>query len=181
MRKDFLELVEYTVSRDMGVMINTNGWFVDADMANRLKEIGVFHVRVSIDGATANIHDSIRGGKGSFDRAVRAVEHLKNADIPLVSIAPTIMQENIHEIGELIDLASRLEVSEIQLVQMTDTGRGKKENIITYDDVLMLKTLVDDKKQLYPQMRISASEGISTDKPFKEEVRLGDISPRIMG
>ena len=181
MRKDFLELVEYTVSRDMGVMINTNGWFVDADIASRLKKAGVFHVRVSVDGATANTHDSIRGGKGSFDRAIQAVECLKKADIPFVSIAPTVMRENVSEISSLIDLAATLEVSEIQLVQMTDTGRGQKENIITHDDVLMLKTIVDEKKQRYPQMRISASEGIATDKPFKKEVQEGDMSPRIMG
>lgn len=173
MRKDFLELVEYSVKQNMGVIINTNGWFIDANMAQLLKQLGVFHVRVSIDGATAKTHDAIRGVAGSFHRAIDAVKHLKNAEIPFVGISPTIMQENVLETGALIDLASYLGVSEIQLVQMADSGRANEKSLITADHVLMLREVVKEKKSLYPQMKISASETVSDDKPFKKNVQAG--------
>ena len=148
-RQDFLELVEYTIAQDMGVMINTNGWFIDSNMAHLLKKLGVFYVRVSIDGATEKTHDAIRGVKGSYKKAITAIENLKNANIPFVSIAPTVMKDNVHEMGELIDLAFNLQVSEIQLVQVADTGRADQKHLLTVKDVLTLKEIVNEKKNRY--------------------------------
>lgn len=60
------------------VAVYTSGWTVDADTADRCAE-AFSQIMVSLDGATAEVHDRIRGRAGSFDRAVRALSLLDAA------------------------------------------------------------------------------------------------------
>ncbi|OKJ49560.1 hypothetical protein AMK27_36570 [Streptomyces sp. CB02009] len=66
--------------RDAGIEVGlfTSGWLLDRARLDGL--LGVFSsVHVSVDGATAAVHDRIRGRAGSFDRAMRALELLDEA------------------------------------------------------------------------------------------------------
>lgn len=53
-----------------------NGWFLDRSAARKIKELEYKWVQVSIDGANSETHDKIRGVKGSWERAVRALNYL---------------------------------------------------------------------------------------------------------
>jgi uncharacterized Fe-S cluster-containing radical SAM superfamily protein len=57
------------------VTLNTNGWFVDERIADRLAAAGV-RVHVSLDGASAELHDASRGVPGSYRRAIEAIDML---------------------------------------------------------------------------------------------------------
>lgn len=50
-------------------------------MATRLAATDYVDVQISLDGATAEVNDAIRG-TGSFDMAVRALQNLAAADLP---------------------------------------------------------------------------------------------------
>jgi sulfatase maturation enzyme AslB (radical SAM superfamily) len=54
----------------------TNGYLLDSSKAKRLKETGINEVSISIDG-TRQFHDEKRGAGDSYDRAVEAVENIK--------------------------------------------------------------------------------------------------------
>jgi len=68
---------------DLGLspLLITNGWLLDASMVRRCLQAGVRRVGVSIDGASAEVHDHIRGVRGSHARAWKAVETLANQAI----------------------------------------------------------------------------------------------------
>src|SRR6202008_3622780 len=53
------------------------------DVLVRLKEHGVEGLGLSLDGSTAQHHDSIRGVPGTFDRPMQAIRGAKELDMPL--------------------------------------------------------------------------------------------------
>nr|MDQ6915416.1 radical SAM protein [Actinomycetota bacterium] len=71
-----LASIERLAEAGIGVSLNTNGWFVDDDVADRLAAVRGIRVHVSIDGASAQVHDASRGVSGSWRRAVEAVDRL---------------------------------------------------------------------------------------------------------
>ncbi|SDY82640.1 Radical SAM superfamily enzyme, MoaA/NifB/PqqE/SkfB family [Amycolatopsis xylanica] len=62
------------------VIVYTGGWSLRPSMVEDLVRV-CDEVTVSVDGATAEVHDRIRGRKGSFDRALAAL-HLIDAASP---------------------------------------------------------------------------------------------------
>lgn len=160
-RKDFLEIAKYCQEINMSIMVNTNGWFINYELASKIKEIGIEHVRVSIDGVTPATHDKIRGVKGSFQKAILAITNLKKAGIPVVGITPTVMKENFFEVPSIIDLAFKYGASEIQLVQLCSTGRGKQVEPLSFEQLRQLRAIVTKKKEEYfDQLQVSATPGI---------------------
>src|SRR6185312_13579370 len=70
-RPDFWDLVDYATAHHVGVKFSTNGVRITPDVAERLAASDYVDVQISLDGATAEVNDAVRG-PGSFDTAVRA-------------------------------------------------------------------------------------------------------------
>ncbi len=102
LRNDIFDILSYAQEIGLGTMITSNGWFIDRDTANKLYNTGVTIARVSIDGYQSSTHDRIRNKSGSWNKAADAVKHLVAANMPRVGISPTVMSENIEEMGDLI-------------------------------------------------------------------------------
>jgi mycofactocin biosynthetic radical S-adenosylmethionine protein MftC len=77
-RPDFWELVDYATGHQVGVKFSTNGIRIDAAVARRLAGSDYVDVQISVDGATAEVNDAVRG-TGSYATAVRAMQHLSEA------------------------------------------------------------------------------------------------------
>jgi MoaA/NifB/PqqE/SkfB family radical SAM enzyme len=77
-RPDFWELVDYATAHHVGVKFSTNGVRITPEIAARLAASDYVDVQISIDGATADVNDAVRGD-GSFAMAVRALENLAAA------------------------------------------------------------------------------------------------------
>ena len=67
-----LELLERLDGAGVGTNLNTNGWFVDDEVADRLAALNGLTIHLSIDGATPELHDAARGVPGSWRRAIEA-------------------------------------------------------------------------------------------------------------
>ena len=77
-RPDFWELVDYATAHHVGVKFSTNGVRITPEVAARLAASDYVDVQISLDGATAEVNDAVRG-PGSFAMAVRALENLAAA------------------------------------------------------------------------------------------------------
>jgi len=73
--RGIFELLRRIADAGIRVQLFTSGWPMTPEIAAKLGET-VERVIVSVDGATAEMHDSIRGRKGSFDRAMSALSML---------------------------------------------------------------------------------------------------------
>ncbi|HEX6869806.1 MAG TPA: radical SAM protein, partial [Micromonosporaceae bacterium] len=60
------------------VALFTGGWQMSRDLVERMSQL-FFRISVSVDGATAEVHDRIRGRQGSYDRAMAALTLLDEA------------------------------------------------------------------------------------------------------
>jgi len=121
LRDDIFDLLTETRRLGMIAHLNTNGWLLGDDQAQRIIDIGVDSVNVSLDGAVAATHDRIRRTQGSFDRAVRAVKRLVNlkqkhgSHVRIKTVA-VIDETNIDEVPQMLALARTLGTDCIELI-----------------------------------------------------------------
>ena len=130
MREDLPILVQKFASRSVVVNIITNGWFMDAALAQSLKKSGVSTVAISIDG-TEEIHDSIRM-VGSFKRIEAAIGHLKHAGVNIGAVT-TISNQNIDCLSELHRTLITLGVNswQVQLGQPMGNFKERPEWVVS--------------------------------------------------
>lgn len=81
-------------------------------MAKKIVESGLGHLSISLDSSRPEVHDSFRGVKGVTQRAVRAVELVKeyrgHKKLPLLSLTSIIMKDNLDDLNDLVSLVKEL-------------------------------------------------------------------------
>jgi len=108
LRPDIVDIVR-TVARFHFPFVTTNGWLVTPELANDLFEAGLWGASVSLDYADAAKHDKRRGMKGSFDRAVAALEYFSRArkhDWQRVNLMCVLLEDNLDDVEPLLQLAA---------------------------------------------------------------------------
>ena len=123
MRKDVFDIASYGTEQGLRVVLATNGVLVTPEIAQKMKEVGIQRVSVSIDGATAQSHDDFRGVPGAFEGALRGIDNLKNAGIPF-QINTTITKRNLDEIPKILAFAEELGAAALHIFLLVPTGRG---------------------------------------------------------
>jgi mycofactocin radical SAM maturase len=121
-RRDFWELLDYAVAHHVGVKFSTNGSRITADRADRLAKTDYVDVQVSLDGATADVNDAIRG-PGSYDTAITAMEHLALAGFEGFKMSVVVTRENVSQLDEFKALADRYH-AQLRLTRLRPSGRG---------------------------------------------------------
>jgi radical SAM protein with 4Fe4S-binding SPASM domain len=124
-RKDFFEVATHAAKRGLYVSVATNGTLLTKENVKRLKQAKINYVEVSIDGATAQTHDSFRGVPGAFDKAVAGLKTCVEADL-CVCIATTATKSNLAEISGILDLAEEIGAERFTYFNFIPTGRGKE-------------------------------------------------------
>jgi radical SAM protein with 4Fe4S-binding SPASM domain len=124
-RKDFFEVASYAAKRGLYVSVATNGTLLTEENVRKLKEAKINYVEVSIDGATAETHDSFRGVPSAFDKAVAGLKRCVEADL-CACIATTATKSNIAEMPEILDLAEEIGAARFTYFNFIPTGRGKE-------------------------------------------------------
>jgi MoaA/NifB/PqqE/SkfB family radical SAM enzyme len=71
---DFDNIVKAIDPQKFYINCDTNGWFLDEPRAKHIKSIGVDRIQLSIDSLDADEHDNFRRAKGSYARAMKAVD-----------------------------------------------------------------------------------------------------------
>ncbi len=120
-RRDFFELMEYTLGRAIGVKFSTNGSLIDDAAADWVAAQSYLDVQISLDGAHARTNDPIRGA-GSYDGALRAMDLLAARGFRF-SINTTVTRSSFSEIDELYGLAKHYG-AQLRLTRLRPTGRG---------------------------------------------------------
>lgn len=69
------EIFERLAKAGIAIKLETNGRHIHAEAAHRLHELGVDCVQISVDGATAAVHERVRPGS-SFTAALGAIDRL---------------------------------------------------------------------------------------------------------
>ena len=121
-RADFWELVEYATAHRVGVKFSTNGSRITPAVAARLADDDYVDVQVSLDGATADVNDDVRG-PGSFDTAVAALANLRAAGFRRPKLSVVCTRHNIDQLDGFKELADHYG-AQLRLTRLRPSGRG---------------------------------------------------------
>ena len=121
-RSDFWELVDYATAHHVGVKFSTNGSRITPEVADRLATSDYVDVQISVDGATAEVNDAVRG-TGSFDTAVRAMERMAAAGFVGFKLSVVVTRQNVSQLDAFQALADRYR-AQLRLTRLRPSGRG---------------------------------------------------------
>ncbi len=124
LRDDIFELARHGTDLGLRMVMACNGTFIDTATARKMKDVGIKRISVSLDGSTADIHDTFRGVPGAFEGALRGLENAKKAGIEF-QINTTITKANLKQIPKILDLAVTLGAVAHHIFLLVPTGRGK--------------------------------------------------------
>jgi mycofactocin radical SAM maturase len=121
-RPDFWELVDYATSHDVGVKFSTNGVKITPEVAARLAASNYVDVQISLDGATAEVNDAVRG-PGSYAMALRAMGNLFDAGFTGFKLSVVCTRHNIAQLDEFKAIADAYG-AQLRLTRLRPSGRG---------------------------------------------------------
>ena len=156
-RPDFWELVDYATAHHVGVKFSTNGVKLDAAAAARLAASDYVDVQISLDGATREVNDAVRG-PGSFDTAMRAMGNLRDAGFTGFKLSVVMTRQNIPQIDAFKALADEYG-AQLRLTRLRPSGRGAD----VWDE---LHPLPAQQKELYDWLVAHGEQVLTGDSFF---------------
>ncbi len=165
-RSDFWELLDYATSHDVGVKFSTNGIKIDAEAARRIAANSYVDIQISIDGADAVVNDAVRGA-GSFDTAVRALQHLSDAGVQ-AKLSVVCTRQNIPQLDQFKEIADRFG-AQLRLTRLRPSGRGAD----VWDE---LHPTQAQQRELYDWL-VLHGEGVLTGDSFFHLAAYGESLP----
>src|SRR5262249_28601737 len=166
-RSDFWHLLRYAVEHQVGVKFSTNGVRITPERARFLAATDYVDVQVSLDGATAEVNDYVRG-PGSFDMAVRALENLRDAGFRDAKISVVCTRHNVGQLDDFQALADRFGAT-LRLTRLRPSGRGAD----VWDD---LHLLPGQQRELYDWL-LARGDRVLTGDSFFHLAGFGDALP----
>jgi mycofactocin biosynthetic radical S-adenosylmethionine protein MftC len=121
-RPDFWHLLDYAVAHQVGVKFSTNGIRITPERARFLASTDYVDVQISLDGATAEVNDRVRG-PGSYDTALTALDNLADAGFRDAKISVVVTRENVGQLDEFKALADARGAT-LRLTRLRPSGRG---------------------------------------------------------
>lgn len=126
-KTELFQLLEYLNKSPQiaNLYILTNGTLIDDKICRELKNIKkVSRVQISLDGASSETHDAIRG-QGTFTKALKGIKLLTNHGMK-VNLMFTLQKCNKDDIPALFDLAIQNKINSLLVERFVPCGHGKK-------------------------------------------------------
>ncbi len=121
-RTGFWDLVDYATGHGVGVKFSTNGVKITPAAARRLAASDYVDVQISLDGATAEVNDPIRGA-GSYATATAAMRHLAEAGFAGFKISVVVTRQNAGQLDDFKAIADAYG-AQLRLTRLRPSGRG---------------------------------------------------------
>jgi MoaA/NifB/PqqE/SkfB family radical SAM enzyme len=107
MRMDFFDILECARSLLFCVKIKTNAFMIREKQADRMRELGVDSVQVSIYSHRAEVHDAITKLPGSLKRSIAGIRFLQARGLKVI-VANVLMRQNLSDYAGVKALAQEL-------------------------------------------------------------------------
>jgi mycofactocin biosynthetic radical S-adenosylmethionine protein MftC len=166
-RRDFWQLIDYATAHGVGVKFSTNGSRITPEIAARLASSDYVDVQISLDGATADVNDAVRGS-GSFDMALTAMQHMSDAGFGDFKVSVVCTRHNVSQLDEFKAIADRFG-ARLRLTRLRPSGRGAD----VWDD---LHPLPAQQRELYEWL-LKHGDDVLTGDSFFHLSALGESLP----
>jgi mycofactocin radical SAM maturase len=156
-RRDFWEIVDYAVAHDVGVKFSTNGSRITPDVAARLAGTAYIDVQISLDGATAEVNDAVRG-LGSYATALTAMDRLSDAGFEGFKLSVVVTRHNAGQLDAFKAIADRYG-AQLRLTRLRPSGRGAD----VWDE---LHPTAAQQRELYEWLLVHGEDVLTGDSFF---------------
>ena len=156
-RPDFWELVDYATAHHVGVKFSTNGINITPGRARRLAASDYVDVQISLDGATAEVNDAVRG-PGSYATALNAMRNLARAGFRGFKISVVVTRQNAGQLDDFKAIADRFG-AQLRLTRLRPSGRGAD----VWDE---LHPTASQQRQLYDWLTARGEQVLTGDSFF---------------
>ncbi len=168
-RKDFKTILRAALKKGK-VNIVTNGTLIDDELIEIFIKKELLLLNLSIDGMQ-EAHDRIRSRKGTFDKAIDALDRLVkakgNKKYPLIDIKTTVLKDNLDDIPEIYKLAKNYKadfftlafLKESSLQQNSDLREEFSEEFYRTKYPINLYFNPDHFEKVYKQLRNLSKDG----------------------
>jgi mycofactocin biosynthetic radical S-adenosylmethionine protein MftC len=166
-RRDFWELLDYATAHHVGVKFSTNGSRITPEIATRLASNDYVDVQISLDGATAEINDRVRG-VGSYATAITAMGNLQAAGMENFKISVVMTRENVSQLDAFKAIADQYG-AQLRITRLRPSGRGAD----VWDE---LHPTAEQQRELYEWL-LSHGENVLTGDSFFHLSAFGESLP----
>jgi heme b synthase len=135
LRNDVFDLARHGTRKGLRMCLATNGTLVTPEICEKISDAGIKMVSLSLDGATADVHDAFRRQSGAFAGTIRAARLFKEHDIGFL-INSSFTKRNQDQIPHVYRLAKELGATAWYMFMIVPTGRGEEimEDLISPED-----------------------------------------------
>ena len=149
MREDIFHLISYAKNLGLRPVMGTNGTLINREIAQRLKDIGIMGVGISLDSMDFTKHAQLRGYPNAWQEAVDGMNSCKAVGLPF-QIHTTVMDWNNKELEALTDLAVELGAMAHHFFFLVPTGRGAniEEESLRAEEYESVITRIMEKQKL---------------------------------
>ena len=147
LRSDLPDLVSCVDDRAVTTAF-TSGYRLTPDLARKLRQAGLYAVRISIDSPVEAEHDRVRGRKGAFQDAISGVRAALDAGL-LVDLFLVTSPHNIDQLEDAFSLACDLGAHELSLYEIVAVGRwaSHEDEVLNEADVKRLERFHKEKNR----------------------------------
>jgi MoaA/NifB/PqqE/SkfB family radical SAM enzyme len=170
LHKNLVDIIHLAKTAGPEVGFVTSGMGLSTDCAHRIVDSGVDFMGFSLSGATSKTHNAIRVNS-DFDTLITSMKHMKELSLknhsakPKLHIVYLMLQENVHEIPMLLDLAREVSINKIvflNIIQVTDAEQNKHKAFSCEEGFLYKDTI---KKTAEKAKKLNVSLSIPAMSP----------------
>lgn len=159
-RKDFPQLVDYCLQKNLSITIQTNGRRLHTyEVARAISACGRIRCVVALHGACSDTHDGITQVAGSFNETCKGIRYAAQQGT-LTILKVVIAKKNRSELSGIVKLADELGVRYICFAFPHGQGGARKrfdEVIPTYSELCPdLNSLIGEAKERHIQIEFEA-------------------------
>lgn len=158
LRPDIEEVGRQIRKRGVGWGMVSNGWFYDRQIHDRLMSAGMGALTISLDGLEET-HDWMRGHKGSFERACRAISIASEQPGLNSDVVTCVNKRTVGQLQEIYDLLVSLGVRQWRLFTIIPIGRAKDDTLLHLDneEFVRLMEFIKEKREHPSSMNVTFS------------------------
>ena len=150
---DFFAIMGYAHEQGFRWGMTSNATLITPRVAERLAEVGMGTISVSIDGLPET-HDELRGMPGGYDRAMEGIQNLIDTQaFRAVQVTTVISRANINQLDELFHIMEGLDIDSWRVINLEPIGRAlqRPDLMLAADDYRRLFSFIREKRQTgYP-------------------------------
>ncbi|OGS40599.1 MAG: hypothetical protein A3K77_01825, partial [Euryarchaeota archaeon RBG_13_31_8] len=146
-RNDWYEIAQHVANLGMHLTIMTNGFLINKNVIDQLQTLNPYAIAVSLDGATKQTHDLIRGTHGSFERCLQSLKLLKDANLP-TTVVTTVHKKNFKELQKMRDFLLNKRIA-WQIQMGTPFGRFPKSLTLSPEEFYSVAMFIASAKNQY--------------------------------